>query len=95
MTTDAKEQDDRSIKSEANLSPTLPRLTHSTSDDGKTSEGELPTLKIASAGDIPWKWRIPAFCLILVWGTGASFADVTIGPLKSTLIRELGINSES
>jgi hypothetical protein len=36
---------------------------------------------------IPWKYRIPAFCMILPWGTGASFADVTIGPLKSTLIK--------
>ena len=49
---------------------------------------------ISNVVDIPWKYRIPAFCLILVWGTGASFADVTIGPLKSTLIKQLGINSE-
>jgi len=50
---------------------------------------------ISNVVDIPWKYRIPAFCMILLWGTGASFADVTIGPLKSTLIKQLGINSES
>ena len=63
--------------------------------DDSTADGHSgkDQLTIDGVIDIPWKYRIPAFCLILVWGTGASFADITIGPLKSTLIRELKINS--
>lgn len=56
----------------------------------KRSEDAL----VLPVDSIPWKYRIPAFCLIVLFGTGASFADVTIGPLKSTLIRELKINSQ-
>lgn len=59
-----------------------------------SAQREQVTGTISQAVDIPWKYRIPAFCLILLWGTGASFADVTIGPLKSTLVKQLGINSE-
>lgn len=59
------------------------------------AKDQQPECTISGVVDIPWKYRIPAFYMILVWGTGASFADVTIGPLKSTLIKQLGINSES
>ena len=70
----------------------LPQLTRTNvSEDGSTEHEST----IKGVIDIPWKYRIIAFCLILVWGTGASFADVTIGPLKSKLRKELKINSES
>ena len=46
-------------------------------------------------GHIPMKLRIMAFAFVLFFSTGAAFAEVTMGPLKSTLIRELGLNSKS
>jgi hypothetical protein len=44
-------------------------------------------------GHIPMKLRIMAFAFVLFFSTGAAFAEVTMGPLKSTLQRELGLNS--
>lgn len=46
-------------------------------------------------GHIPMKLRIMAFAFVLFFSTGAAFAEVTMGPLKSTLQRELGLNSKS
>jgi len=46
-------------------------------------------------GHIPMKLRIMAFAFVLFFSTGAAFAEVTMGPLKSTLQRELGLNSTS
>ena len=44
---------------------------------------------------IPWKYRLVAFTFIVFWGTALTFADQTLGPLKSTMIRELGVTSRS
>ena len=44
-------------------------------------------------GHIPMKLRIMAFAFVLFFSTGAAFAEVTMGPLKSTLVKELGLNS--
>ncbi|WVR03906.1 hypothetical protein IAU60_000905 [Kwoniella sp. DSM 27419] len=62
--------------------------------DPSDSQGDLGhKFELAPAIDIPWKYRIPAFAMILLFGTGATFCDVTIGPLKSTLRRELKITN--
>jgi hypothetical protein len=46
-------------------------------------------------GQIPMKYRIMAFAFVVFFSTGAAFAEVTMGPLKSTLVRELGLTSTS
>jgi hypothetical protein len=45
--------------------------------------------------DIPQRYRWTAFAFILVYSTGAAFTDSVLGPLKSTLLKELKINSMS
>lgn len=42
---------------------------------------------------MPLRVRLIAFSFVLFFSTGAAFAESTIGPLKSTLMRELGMNS--
>lgn len=43
--------------------------------------------------DIPFKYRMVALVTILFYTTGAAFAESTLGPLKSTFVKELNINS--
>lgn len=43
--------------------------------------------------DTPLKYRLIALSCILFFTTGAAFAESTLGPLKSTFVRELKINS--
>lgn len=43
--------------------------------------------------DIPLKYRLMAFSLILLFSTGSAFAESTLGPLKSTLVKELNLNN--
>ncbi|BEJ14818.1 hypothetical protein CspHIS471_0405850 [Cutaneotrichosporon sp. HIS471] len=43
--------------------------------------------------DTPLKYRIIALSCILFFTTGAAFAESTLGPLKSTFVRELKINN--
>jgi hypothetical protein len=45
--------------------------------------------------DIPLKYRIMAFCFVVLFSTGAAFAEATLGPLKSTIMKELNLNSTS
>lgn len=45
--------------------------------------------------DTPLKYRLIALSCILFFTTGAAFAESTLGPLKSTFVRELKINSMS
>lgn len=62
---------------------------------GTISAHVLEDQKKTKAVDIPMKYRWTAFAFILVYSTGAAFAEATLGPLKSTLLKELKINSES
>lgn len=48
-----------------------------------------------STVDIPQRYRWTALAFILVYTTGAAFSEATLGPLKSTLLKELKINSKS
>lgn len=62
-------------------------------------DGGLPSLDNQDpkpgASLIPWRFKILAGSMILLFSFGSSFSETTLGPLKSTLIRELGITSES
>lgn len=43
--------------------------------------------------DTPLHLRLIALSMILFFTTGAAFAESTLGPLKSTFVRELKINN--
>lgn len=45
--------------------------------------------------DIPMRYRLLAFSMILFFSTGSAFSEATLGPLKSTLLKQLKINSAS
>jgi hypothetical protein len=49
---------------------------------------------VEQVSDIPLKYRLMALSCILFFTTGSAFAESTLGPLKSTFVRELKINSE-
>ena len=44
---------------------------------------------------IPWRYKIAAGSMIILFAFGSSLSESTFGPLKSTLVEELGITSES
>lgn len=43
---------------------------------------------------IPWRYKASAGLMILLFAFGSSLSETTLGPLKSTLIKELRITSE-
>lgn len=57
-------------------------------------EDEYTPMTTSTVTQIPLHMRLIAFSFVLFFSTGAAFAESTIGPLKSTLLRELKINSE-
>jgi hypothetical protein len=65
------------------------------------SSGRVPQLEYDTTeaqvdkNEIPWVYRIIAFSMIVLFAFGSSFSESTFGPLKSTLVKELGITSES
>jgi hypothetical protein len=44
---------------------------------------------------IPWRYKLAAGSMIILFAFGSSLSESTFGPLKSTLVEELGITSES
>ena len=66
---------------------------HESNDHSKEHDHE-PVLPKSEAA-IPLKYRLMALAMVLFISTGTAFAEVTMGPLKSTLQRELKLNSES
>lgn len=67
-------------------------------DNDNTSKKEHEDLEPVtqnSQATIPLKYRLTALAMILFISTGTAFAEVTMGPLKSTLQRELKLNSMS
>jgi hypothetical protein len=76
--------------------PTQATLQDDEKDDiAPDSNSDKSILPDHPEGHIPMKLRIMAFAFVLFFSTGAAFAEVTMGPLKSTLQRELGLNSTS
>jgi hypothetical protein len=89
------------------LSNQLPVLGHGEANhtrdlDGGIAEDEKDvnaqddesSVGLYKEGQIPMKYRIMAVSFILFFSTGAAFAEVTMGPLKSTLQKKLDLNSE-
>lgn len=58
--------------------------------EGPAEDGEEATPAII----IPLKYRITAIILIILFGTGNTYAGFILGPLKTRLVRELKISSE-
>jgi len=77
--------------SDVDALPNLSRDSDADSDKHITPEG---TKIKAPLIDIPMKYRIGAFAFIVFFSTGPAFAEYTLGPLKSTIRRELNVNSE-
>ena len=76
--------------------PTQATLHDDEKDDiTPESDSDKGILPDHPEGHIPMRLRIMAFAFVLFFSTGAAFAEVTMGPLKSTLQRELGLNSTS
>jgi hypothetical protein len=69
---------------------TLPML-----NDGPLPAKAMEKISTLQTVDIPQRYRWTAFAFILVYSTGAAFTDSVLGPLKSTLLKELKINSMS
>lgn len=78
------------------LVPTLPASGQSDAQhalEEKILDDEVHLPGALQATEMPQSVRLVAFSFILFFSTGAAFAESTIGPLKSTLMRELGINN--
>jgi hypothetical protein len=43
--------------------------------------------------DFPWTWKLTALACGIALSWGSSFSENTLGPLKSTLIKELDITN--
>ena len=67
---------------------------------GASSPAALPTLENGTQAtprveQIPWRYKLAAGSMIILFAFGSSLSESTFGPLKSTLVEELGITSES
>ena len=78
---------------------TVPQLTRSgthrtpSEHDEKTeSETDQPAITTENKV-IPLKYRLATFAMILFFATGSSYAEATLSPLKSTLVKKLKINN--
>lgn len=56
---------------------------------GETGDEDAPPAVV-----IPWKYRLAAIVLIILFGTGNTYAGFVLGPLKTRLVRELKISSK-
>ncbi|KIY71911.1 MFS general substrate transporter [Cylindrobasidium torrendii FP15055 ss-10] len=69
----------------------------STEDVDKTPSDveatDVETSTIHSIHDFPWTWKVTALVLGLLLSAGSSFSENTLGPLKSTFKKELGITN--
>lgn len=110
MSTGDPEKDDKmpALHPEAANALTYRKLSSATAlaGDGAAQDDDDDDSKPAAAPrakdltpfaplDIPLKYRLVALVTILFYTTGAAFAESTLGPLKSTFVKELNINSES
>lgn len=57
-------------------------------------EGSQGSGEDAKVVQIPWKYRLTAIVLIILFGTGNTYANFVMGPLKTRLVRELEITSK-
>ncbi|CAE6346181.1 unnamed protein product [Rhizoctonia solani] len=50
-------------------------------------------LEVDPTEGAPWRWRIIAMIFALSLAVGSSFSEATLGPLKSTLVKDLHISN--
>lgn len=62
--------------------------------DEKDTKEESTAEQPVGPSVIPMKYSLLAFSMIVFFATGSSFAEGTLGPLKSTLRKELKISSK-
>lgn len=102
---DLESPDLNSKRTSLDVDPTtaLPTLAHTgaitspataNANDIHEKENDTETSSQTSVY-IPQKYRWMAFSMIIFFATGSSFAEGTLGPLKSTLVKQLKINSKS
>lgn len=72
----------------------LERQNEPTDLDEKDTKEESTAEPPVGPSVIPMKYSLLAFSMIVFFATGSSFAEGTLGPLKSTLRKELKISSE-
>jgi hypothetical protein len=68
--------------------------------NGPSDSGDVPILTQKQTRkdvveQIPWRYKLAAGSMIILFAFGSSLSESTFGPLKSTLIEELGITSRS
>lgn len=59
------------------------------SSDDSTNDSDEPN----QTRDFPWTWKLTALVCGIMLSWGSSFSENTLGPLKKTLISELGITN--
>ncbi|KXH56596.1 hypothetical protein CSAL01_03430 [Colletotrichum salicis] len=74
---------------EDNASPTLSQ----TDEKGIVDATSYPFDDTESIRDFPWTWKATALACGVALSWGSSFSENTLGPLKSTLIKNLDINN--
>jgi hypothetical protein len=79
------------------VTSTVPTLLNHPDSPERVDEKDILEPNVPSEStvyDLPMKYRIAAFSMIVLFSTGSAFAEYTLGPLKSTLIKNLGITSK-
>ncbi|KAK1623559.1 hypothetical protein BDP81DRAFT_439069 [Colletotrichum phormii] len=74
---------------EDNASPTRSQ----TDKKGIVDATSYPSDDTESIRDFPWTWKATAIVCGVALSWGSSFSENTLGPLKSTLIKNLDINN--
>ncbi|KAK1496724.1 hypothetical protein CCUS01_13303 [Colletotrichum cuscutae] len=72
-----------------NASPTRSE----TDEKGIADATTYPSDDAESIRDFPWAWKATALICGVALSWGSSFSENTLGPLKSTLIKNLNINN--
>jgi hypothetical protein len=70
---------------------------HADEKDNASEDGERKEPvdgQVASTGPIPWRYRVGALAFIIFITSGIEFAESTLGPLKHTLVTEMGVTSK-
>ncbi|KDN50038.1 hypothetical protein RSAG8_01374, partial [Rhizoctonia solani AG-8 WAC10335] len=62
-------------------------------DDGSEPSSQDRTPEVDPTEGAPWRWRIIAMLFALSLAVGSSFSEATLGPLKSTLVKDLHISN--
>ncbi|KAF9876776.1 major facilitator superfamily transporter [Colletotrichum karsti] len=71
-----------------------PARSDSDPDEKRIAEvTDVPSGGVVEIRDFPWAWKATALVCGVALSWGSSFSENTLGPLKSTLIKQLDINN--